>query len=653
MPRNRKNRGFTSQQCNREVRDIPYSFRNQTSHPTQVSKSRSSSPEIKAPSSNSSNSYAQGSETETPSTPCSSRVPTRWRISPIDQALSRSIEKTIKEGKDKKDRIIQHVKEKFPDRLDKFLELNKVLFSDYQYLRSETSQAGNDHTIKTTSSTGVNLHHQGSPLQPPNSSSLVQNPDGTIPSGTTPQLSPSTSDIEGALAEMSPLSFPIVEEEEEIKILYSNTEPHINISISERDDQEFTPDSECLSDELVERLRKTLSCQTPNIPKALDLLDHLETAQLASKLSEVKPHKDTDSSTFPIAKEPSHPFSVIKVKETLNKSLHQLREIIHFKDHNTTAQSLPGSKAEELFSSIEAQFDNLLLLVGIHKDGHDPSQANLLQSTSQQAFIPQEDEVNPPLVPSPQKTMAENTRRHTLLLYPAIETSQDLPTLLNETLPASEFKIKGLQSISKNGIAVSFNTEEDKSSFNNIIQLNESIASKILTKQPGVRHPSIIIKNVPTSIQLEEIQSTIQSYSKDSGLLKARFQFPGSKPDTTNWVLESPATVLKELTLIKKIPLRWKMYQISEFFHIKRCNFCQAYGHTTKNCHHNIPSCATCAGYHPTKDCLSDYCFCVNCYSKNLDHNIPSLFHSARDKRCPCYLAEIEMYKNSRDYSHY
>ncbi|GBL97235.1 Retrovirus-related Pol polyprotein from type-1 retrotransposable element R1 [Araneus ventricosus] len=52
------------------------------------------------------------------------------------------------------------------------------------------------------------------------------------------------------------------------------------------------------------------------------------------------------------------------------------------------------------------------------------------------------------------------------------------------------------------------------------------------------------------------------------------------------------------------------MYQISEFFHIKRCNFCQAYGHTTKNCHHNIPSCATCAGYHSTRDCLSDYCFC-------------------------------------------
>ncbi|GBM98149.1 hypothetical protein AVEN_167421-1 [Araneus ventricosus] len=163
----------------------------------------------------------------------------------------------------------------------------------------------------------------------------------------------------------------------------------------------------------------------------------------------------------------------------------------------------------------------------------------------------------------------------------------------------------------------------------------------------------LIIKNVPASIPIEEIHSAIQVFSKNSGSLKVRFQFPGSKPDTTNWVLESPATVLTELIHIKKIPLRWNMYQISEFYHIKRCNFCQAYGHTTKNCHHNIPSCATCAGYHSTKDCLSEYCFCVNCYStNNLDHNNPSSYHSARDKRCPCYLTEIELYKKSRDYSH-
>ncbi|GBN63007.1 hypothetical protein AVEN_29627-1, partial [Araneus ventricosus] len=242
------------------------------------------------------------------------------------------------------------------------------------------------------------------------------------------------------------------------------------------------------------------------------------------------------------------------------------------------------------------------------------------------------------------------TKAHTTSLS-AIETSHRSPTLLTETLPASELKLKVFIQFPKSSIAVSFNSEEDKS----LIQQHYSTlvsTFKILTKQP-VRHPSIIIKNVPTSIQLEEIQSTIQSYTKDSGLLRARFQFPGSKPDTNNWVLESPATVLKELIHIKKIPLRWKMYQISEFFHIKRCNFCQAYGHTTKNCHHNIPSCATCAGYHSTRDCLSDYCFCVNCYSKDLDHNNPSLFHSARDKNCPCYLAEIQKYKNSRDYSHY
>ncbi|GBM05549.1 hypothetical protein AVEN_94818-1 [Araneus ventricosus] len=195
--------------------------------------------------------------------------------------------------------------------------------------------------------------------------------------------------------------------------------------------------------------------------------------------------------------------------------------------------------------------------------------------------------------PSHSDVPKENPRKPTLLLYPATETSQDIQTVINETFPSTAVKIHGLKPILKNGMAVSFISEEKKSSFNNYIQHNENISSKIMDKQPGVRHPSFIIKNVPASIPIEEIHSAIQVFSKNSGSLKVRFQFPGSKPDITNWVLESPATILTELIQIKKIPLRWNMYQISEFYHIKRCNFCKAYGHTTKNCHHNIPSCAT------------------------------------------------------------
>ncbi|GBO22162.1 hypothetical protein AVEN_71885-1 [Araneus ventricosus] len=146
----------------------------------------------------------------------------------------------------------------------------------------------------------------------------------------------------------------------------------------------------------------------------------------------------------------------------------------------------------------------------------------------------------------------------------------------------------------------------------------------------------------------KEIQSTLQAYTSNINSLKARFQFSGSKPNTTSWIFEAPAPDLAKLIQVKKIPLRWQMFQISKFYHIKRCNFCQAFGHTTKDCHFNIPSCAA---HHPTKDCKSNFLFCVNCFSKNnFELTNPSAYHSTKDKSCPCFLQEIDIYKKSRDY---
>ncbi|GBM93280.1 hypothetical protein AVEN_168046-1 [Araneus ventricosus] len=68
-------------------------------------------------------------------------------------------------------------------------------------------------------------------------------------------------------------------------------------------------------------------------------------------------------------------------------------------------------------------------------------------------------------------------------------------------------------------------------------------------------------------------------------------------------VFEAPAEVFQKLELIQKIPIRWQMFRISEVFHIKRCNFSQSFGHTTKDYRFNIPSCANFAGHHHIKDC--------------------------------------------------
>ncbi|GBM81608.1 hypothetical protein AVEN_82338-1 [Araneus ventricosus] len=76
----------------------------------------------------------------------------------------------------------------------------------------------------------------------------------------------------------------------------------------------------------------------------------------------------------------------------------------------------------------------------------------------------------------------------------------------------------------------------------------------------------------------------------------------GRKEGTSHWVLEAPCEAFFNLRQLRKIPIKWSMYQMTEFIHIKRCSTCQAYGNTanSKECKYTTPFCGCCGLRHNT-----------------------------------------------------
>ncbi|GBN25660.1 hypothetical protein AVEN_66155-1 [Araneus ventricosus] len=161
-----------------------------------------------------------------------------------------------------------------------------------------------------------------------------------------------------------------------------------------------------------------------------------------------------------------------------------------------------------------------------------------------------------------------------------------------------------------------------------------------------------MIYNVHVGVPESEIQEAIKNYMLIDTELKLHFKFRGKSSKFQNWVFETPAAEFSILAKFNKIPIRWQMHRLGEFYHYKLCHYCQSFGHTTKDCTYTTPSCGYCAGYHLTRDCSHEFISCVNCFNSNQDlgTTIP-IWHHTRHSSCPCLQREIKKYITSRDYA--
>ncbi|KAF8784234.1 putative 50 kDa protein in type I like protein [Argiope bruennichi] len=216
--------------------------------------------------------------------------------------------------------------------------------------------------------------------------------------------------------------------------------------------------------------------------------------------------------------------------------------------------------------------------------------------------------------PAPKKPQA-------LLIYPS-ESSRgpgEIKELLRKEVAHPGIKIKDVRNI-KNGVAIVCENSEDVTRLESTIKNSASLKDTIQSKQPAKRHPSIILYNLPEEISIDEINEALRSRAGISDDLKLRFKLTGRQPGTAHWVMEAPSDSFHKIKKLGKIPINWSMYQVREFFHIKRCNKCQGFRHLAKDCPKNRPVCGSCAGNHETRRCRSPQVVCINCAMHNQLH---------------------------------
>ncbi|KAF8784082.1 putative 50 kDa protein in type I like protein [Argiope bruennichi] len=239
-----------------------------------------------------------------------------------------------------------------------------------------------------------------------------------------------------------------------------------------------------------------------------------------------------------------------------------------------------------------------------------------------------------------------------LLIYPSESSKgpEEIRELLKKEVAHPGVKIKEVRNI-RNGVAVICDNPEDISQLETKIKNSNTLKETIHTKQPAKRHPSIIIYNLPEEITIDEINEALKARAGTTENLNLRFKLSGRTQGTAHWVMEAPSESFHKIRKLGRIPINWSMYQIKEFFHIKRCNKCQGFRHLAKDCPNTRPFCGSCAGHHETRKCRSPQVVCINCAMHNQIHGTRyPISHRSDNQSCSCYKGEVALYKKTRDY---
>ncbi|GBO29931.1 hypothetical protein AVEN_264258-1 [Araneus ventricosus] len=525
---------------------------------------------------------------------------TRKSFPPLDTKIINSIGKLEKAASNKRKKIIELL-EKSPESAKDFLIVTKSskiinflpstqkdgLSTITKASREETStvQPKGELTPFPKALPSPNKSRTLSPILDVNLTTLNSfrsTPINTsIPhlESTLPLLSPDTSDIEGALKDMSPLQMQDLEED--LEILYSRLKSNSKCISQDLTTEEEDPNS---FHALAERIREALSISNPDINKALSLLDTLQANYLVAEITTVTP------------------VPVKQRSQQINKSFFNMNQSPSSSNHQATT--------------------------GIHILP-PPNSSNYTDNTP------------PEPIPNP-----------TILLYPTTNSTSNLSEILNEALSPRDFNPTNIKPLRGNGLAISFQTSSQIKQFQSKLEENNNLKSSFSTKLPTKRSPSFIIYNVPNPTKEAVIQEALKTQLNLTNPLNLRFKFKVSSTKTTNWVFEATTPTLNIIQQVQKIRIGWSMLKISEFFHFKKCNFCQAFGHTTKDCHRQIPSCSKCADHHLISDCQSQTFCCINCLESNIFTGSEySTFHTAKDRSCPFFQDAINKYRATRDYT--
>lgn len=184
-----------------------------------------------------------------------------------------------------------------------------------------------------------------------------------------------------------------------------------------------------------------------------------------------------------------------------------------------------------------------------------------------------------------------------------------------------------------------------------------STNSQFIVERFGLKHPKMIIRNIPKDIPTEVLESAVKQQnfggfaeSELNSGLKFAFRTGDKARNTVDWVIDTSPKVRSHLLKKQVLYIDYQRCKVDDFFRLRRCFKCQGFGHSSSKCQ-RTDKCSHCGEEHKVQDCqkLSEKPTCINCkLSKKASHD-----HKSSDQQCPSRIAAIQREIESIDYTNF
>ncbi|KAF8784389.1 hypothetical protein HNY73_010070 [Argiope bruennichi] len=219
-----------------------------------------------------------------------------------------------------------------------------------------------------------------------------------------------------------------------------------------------------------------------------------------------------------------------------------------------------------------------------------------------------------------------NSRNSCPLIVSATESfenasSNDVQKMLKEVINPREKKIgiKNVRAIANNKVIVQCCSSADRDKLKNELKTNGLLQSA----EPKGKNPALLVKNVPTEIDNNEIANIIFDQnpdifadgesSKDINLKFTLKKFPNNR----HVVCELPPNLHQKCLSSGYLHFEWSICRVENFVIINRCFKCLGYNHKAVDCRNSV-ACFKCAEEHKSEHCENTASqVCVNCIRYN------------------------------------
>ena len=178
--------------------------------------------------------------------------------------------------------------------------------------------------------------------------------------------------------------------------------------------------------------------------------------------------------------------------------------------------------------------------------------------------------------------------------------------------------------------------------------------SEVIFRNPDDLLPTISVSNIHNELSPESLTSIImqthpeiKSFIENSGTLKVLNVRKQNKNDKFQANIRVSNNIRQYIENIgNRLYIGLQSCKVYDHFFVKRCNYCQKFGHFVGDCSAETPTCGICCSHeHQSKDCNSSGPeTCSNCKSSKNPAINQNINHKTSDLNCACYkLAQTKL----------